>query len=61
MLAKIEMLRNRDFETVQRFEFLFLQNFDFLYVHTYMVQMSLQNSCGKVVLGTNESKSTLVT
>ena len=46
--------------------FCFLQNCDFLY-RTYMVQISLQNSGGKVEgfhgipLGTNGSKSTLVT
>ena len=53
ILAKIEMTRNklfsRHFETVQHFQF-FLQNcFFFLIVHTYMVQISLQNSAGKVV------------
>ena len=55
---------------------IFLQNYVvvvvvvFFIVHTYMVQTSLQNSGGKVVflegsmeppLGTNGSKSTLVT
>ena len=48
----------------------FLQNCDFFIARTYMVQISLQNSGGKVVfsggfhgtpLGTNGSKSTLVT
>ena len=49
----------------------FLQNCDFFIVHTYVVQIPLQNSAGKVVfygwiprnppLGTNGSKSTLVT
>ena len=54
ILAKIEMTRienqlfGRHFETVQHFEF-FLQNCDFVIVHTYMVQISLQNSAGKVV------------
>ena len=76
ILAKIEMTQNknrlfgRHFETVQHFQ-IFLQNCDFFIVHTYMVQISLQNSGGKVVflrgvpwnlpLGTNGSKSTLVT
>ena len=71
ILAKIEMTRNknrlfgRHFETVQHFQF-FLQNCDLFIVHTYMVQISLQNSVGKVVfygwgpieppLGTNGSK-----
>ena len=74
-LAKIEMKRNknrlfgRHFETVQYLIF-FLQNCDFLRPVHYMVQISLQNSGGKVVfsggsmeppLGTNGSKSTLVT
>ena len=73
ILAKTEMTRNknrlfdRHFETVQHFQFFFLQNCDFFIVHTYMVQISLQNSSGKVVflrgsfmeppLGTNGSKS----
>ena len=78
ILAKIEMTRNknrlfgRHFQTVQGFQFFFfLQNSDFFIVHTYKVQISLQNSGGKVVfygwvprnppLGTNVSKSTLVT
>ena len=49
----MEMTRNknqlfgRHFETVQHF-FLF-QNCDFFIVHTYMVQIPLQNSGGKVV------------
>ena len=76
ILAKIEMTRNknrlfgRHFETVQHFQFFFCRIEIFL-VHTYMVQISLQNSAGKVVfygyvprkppLGTNGSKSTLVT
>ena len=77
ILAKIEMTRNknrlfgRHFETVQHFQFFFLKNCDFFIVNTYMVQISLQNSAGEVVfygyvprkppLGTNGSKSTLVT
>ena len=76
ILAKIEMTRNknwlfgRHFETVQHFRF-FCAELWFFIVHTYMVQISLQNSAGKVVfyawvprnppLGTNGSKSTLVT
>ena len=54
ILAKIEMTRNknrlfgRHFETVQHFE-LFLQNCGFFIVHTYIVQISLQNSARKVV------------
>ena len=74
-LAKIEMTRNknrlfgRHFETVQHFRF-FLQNCDFLIARTYTVQISLQNSGRKFffsgggfpwTLGTNGSKSTLVT
>ena len=75
-LAKIEMTRKknrlfgRHFETVQHFKF-FLAELWFFMTPTYMVQISLQNSGGKVVfsggvpwnppLGTNESKSTLVT
>ena len=53
ILAKIEMTRNnhrlfgRHFETVQRFQF-FCRIVIFL-VYTYMVQISLQNSAGKVV------------
>ena len=49
ILAKIEMTRNknwlfgRHFETVQHFHNFFFQNCDIL-VHTYMVQISLQNS-----------------
>ena len=54
-LAKIEMTRNKNrlfgghFETVQHLIFFFLQNCDFFMTHTYMVQVSLQNSGGKVV------------
>ena len=73
-LAKIEMTRNknwlfgRHFETVQHFKFFFAELWFFM-TRTYMVQISLQNSSGKVVfsggvpspLGTNGSKSTLVT
>ena len=79
ILTKIEMTRNRNwlfgrhFETVQYFHFFFFFFFAelcFYIAHTYMVQISLQNSGGKVVfygwvprnpLGTNGSKSTLVT
>ena len=72
-LAKIETTQNknrlfgRHFEMVQHF---FPPELWFLTVHTYMVQISLQNSSGKVVflggsmestLGTNWSKSNLVT
>ena len=52
-LAKIEMRRNknrlfcRHFETVQHL--IFVQNCDFFMSRTYMVQISLQNSGGKVV------------
>ena len=76
ILAKIEMMRNKNrlfgchSETVQRFHFFFAELWIFI-AHTYMVQSSLQNSGGKVVfygwvprnppLGTNGSKSTLVT
>ena len=76
ILAKIEMTRNenrlfgRHFETVQHFQ-IFIAELWFFIVHTYLVQISLQNSAGKVVfygwvlrnppLGTNGSKSTLVT
>ena len=74
-LAKIEMTRNKNrlfglhFETVQHFKF-FLAELWFFMTRTYMMQISLQNSGGKVVfsggfhgppLGTNGSKSTLVT
>ena len=72
ILAKVEMMQtknwlfSRHFETVQHFHI-----FPGIMVfHTYMVQISLQNSGGKVVflggsmeppLGTNGSKSTMVT
>ena len=76
-LAKIEMTRNknrlfgRHFETVQHLNFFFAELWFFI-TRTYMVQISVQNSGGKVVfsggvpwkpppLGTNGSKSTLVT
>ena len=76
-LAKIEMTRNknrlfgRHFETVQHLKKFFAELWFFM-TRTYMVQISLQNSGGKVVfsggfhgtpppLGTNGSKSTLVT
>ena len=76
-LAKIEMTRNkyrlfgRHFETVQHLKNFFAELWFFM-TRTYMVQISLQNSGGKVVfsrggsmepppLGTNGSKSTLVT
>ena len=54
ILAKIEMTRNknrlfgRHFETVQHFQFFFAELWFFI-VHTCMVQISLQNSAGKVV------------
>ena len=76
ILAKIEMTQNknrlfgRHFETVQHFQLFFAELWFFI-VHTYMVQISLQNSAGKGVFygwvprnppsGTNGSKSTLVT
>ena len=53
-LAKIEMTRNknrlfgRHFETVQHFNFFFAELWFFM-IRTYMVQISLQNSGGKVV------------
>ena len=53
ILAKIEMMRNknrlfgRHFETVQHFQ-LFFAELCFFIAHTYMVQISLQNSGGKV-------------
>ena len=74
-LAKIEMTRNknrlfgRHFETVQHFKKIFAE-LCFFMSRTYMGQISLQNSGGKVVfsggsmgppLGTNGSKTTLVT
>ena len=67
ILAKIEMTRTknrlfgrRHFETIQHFQNFFAELWFFI-VHTYMVQILLPNSSGKVVfLGTNGSKSTLV-
>ena len=53
-LAKIEMTRNKNrlfgryFETVQHFKFVFAELWFFM-TRTYMVQISLQNSGGKVV------------
>ena len=53
-LAKIEMTRNknrlfgRHFETVQHFKFFFEEMWFFM-TRTYMVQISLQNSGGKMV------------
>ena len=77
ILVKIEVMqkkkKNRLFgcnsETEQHF---FFQNCLIFIVHTYMVQISLQNSGGKVVflkgewfmeppMGTNGSESNLVT
>ena len=55
ILAKIEMTRNknrlfcRHFETVRHFNFCFFSKLWFFIVHTYMVQISLQNSGWKVV------------
>ena len=54
ILAKIEMTRNKDwlfgrhFETVQHFTIFFAELWFFM-VHTCMLQISLQNSNGKVV------------
>ena len=54
ILAKIEMTRNknrlfgRHFETVQHFQNFFAELWFFV-APTYMVQISLQNSGGKVV------------
>ena len=74
-LAKIERTRNknrlfgRHFETEQHL-IVFFAELRFFIARSYMVQISLQNSGGKVVfsggsmeppLGTNGSKSTLVT
>ena len=76
-LAKIEMTQNknqlfgRHFETVKHFNIVFAELWFFM-ARTYMVQISMQNSGGKMVfsggggsmeppLGTNGSKSTLVT
>ena len=62
ILAKLEITRNknplfgRHFETVQHFQIVFAELWIFI-AHTYMVQISLQN----LLLGTNGSKSTLVT
>ena len=53
-LAKIEMTRNknrlfgRHFETVQHFKIFFAELWFFM-TRTYIVQISLQNSGGKVV------------
>ena len=53
-LAKIEMMRNknrlfgRHFETEQHFQFFFEES-RFFIARTYMVQISLQNSGGKLV------------
>ena len=53
-LAKIEMTQNknrlfgRHFETVQHFKIYFAELWWFM-TRTYMVQISLQNSGGKVV------------
>ena len=74
ILAKIKMTQNKNwlfglhFETKQHFEFSFPELW-FLIVYAYMVQISLQNSGGKMIflgegsmeppLGTNGSKSTL--
>ena len=74
-LAKIEMMRNNNnrlfghhFETVQHLNF--FPEIWFFRVRTHMAQISLQNSGGKMVflggsmeppMGTNGSKSTLVT
>ena len=43
------MLFGRHFETVPHFQIIFAELWFFI-VHTYMVQISLQNSAGKVVL-----------
>ena len=54
ILAKIEMTQNkirlfgRHFETEQHFQIFFPELWFFI-VHTYIVQISLQNSDGKVV------------
>ena len=76
ILAKIEMTRTKNRLFGRHFEryniFIFFSELWFFIVHTYMVQIPLQNSAGKVVLygwvprnppplGTNGSKSTLVT
>ena len=53
ILTRENRLFGRHFETVQHINIFFvcLQNCDFLIAHTYMVQISLQNSCGKVISG----------
>ena len=76
ILAKIEMTWNKNwlfghrFETVQHFYFIFSRIMIFYSAYIYMVQISLQNSGGKVIfLGTpppppwalTGSESTLVT
>ena len=54
ILAKIEMMRNKNrlfgrrFETVKHFQ-IFSAEFWIFIAHTYMVQISLQNSGGKKV------------
>ena len=63
-------LFGRHFKTEQHFIFVVVAELWFFIAHTYMVQISLQNSGGKKVfikggsmeppLGTNGSKSTLV-
>ena len=72
ILAKIEMMRNKNllfgrhlkrYNIFSFFFFFFAELWIFL-AHTYMVQISLQNSGGKVVFCgwvPNGSKSTLVT
>ena len=68
MTRNKNLLFDRHFEVVHLI--LFFPELWFVIVHTYMVHISLQNSGGKVVflrgfhgphLGTNGSKSTLVT
>ena len=56
ILAKIELTRNKNrlfghhFETLEHFlTFFFCRNVIFFIVHTYKMQISLQNSEGKVV------------
>ena len=46
--ANKNRLFGRHFETVQHFQIFFAELWFFI-VHTYMVQISLQNSAGKVV------------
>ena len=66
ILAKIETARNknrlfgRHFETVQHLKKNFHKKKWFLVVHTYMVQISLQNSGGKVVFLRGGSIETLL-